>query len=448
MRTYSVVRFFASTFPERCWLVALVYAALFLSVVLPVAVGLRSSEASFDEGRCYLPAITQMRTKFPSVDLLQDSLSASPPGYSHLLAGLSLATGDSLPAHRAWHVLLSLAGALFLLWLTVTLTGLRSTAMAAMLPMVCSGYYLKSSATLTTDNPGLVLSFVALLFVFFAPERPRSAVLAGVVGLATVWVRHISVWLAAPMILKSLLVYCHEDRRTAAAWLVTALMILFSVAGLVWAWGGLVPPLWSNAHGGLSLSSTVYALALAGIFGAAFLYTNGHVQLRSSDSWAIAAGVVAGAVAFFLADMTPSYEAGRFGGPLWVLAGKVLLVDDRAYMFLPLSAAGAGLLAFAVWRLYEKSPDFALLWAGSFGAWLTTGIVNRQVFHRYYEGPILGFWGLWILLMAVGDSGGRDKKRVGLLYLLAGLLFVSGAYSMFTSVTGFAAPLNQTLGAP
>ena len=61
---------------------------------------------------------------------------------------------------------------------------------------------------------------------------------------------------------------------------------------------------------------------------------------------------------------------------------------------------------------------------------------------------MLGFWGLWILLMAVGESEPRHIKRVALLYLLAGLLFVGGAYSMFTSVTGFAAPLNQTLGTP
>lgn len=442
------MRLLAASSFGRLWLVPVVYAVLFLAVVLPVAVGWRASEDSFDERRCYLPAITQMRAKFPSVDLLQDSLSASPPGYSHLLAGLSLVTGDSLRAHRAWHAVVSLAGALFLLWLAARLTGMQSTAVVAMLPMVCSGYYLKSSTQLTTDNPALVLSFAVLVFVFFAPERPRSAALAGVVGLAAVWVRHISVWLAAPMILKSLLVFYHKGRRVAGVWLVAALMMLLTVTGFVRAWGGLVPPLWSNAHGGLSLSSTVYALALAGIFGVAFLYANGRVKIRSSDAWAIAAGGITSVVAFFLADMTPSYEAGRFGGPLWLLAGKLLLVDGRAYMFLPLSAAGAGLLAFAAWRLYEKSPAFALLWVGSLGAWLATGIVNRQIFHRYYEGPVLGFWGLWILLMAFGDSGQRDKKRLGVLYLLAGLLFVSGAYSMFTSVTGFAVPLNQNLGTP
>jgi hypothetical protein len=426
------------------WVLPVVYAVLFLGVVLPVAVGWRAAEASFDEGRCYLPAITQLRAKFPSVDLLQDSLSASPPGYSHLLAFLSLVTGDSLLAHRAWHAVLSLLGALFLLWMAVRLTGHRTVAIAAMLPMLCSSYYLKSAAQLTTDNPALVLTFATLLLVFFAQDRPRSAFGAGALGLAGVWVRHNAIWLAAPMALKGLLLF-RRNRPTASAWVIAAVAMLLLVAGFIWAWGGLVPPIWSRVQEAPSLSSLVYACALAGIFGVVFVFAGTRLDIRLSDLLAAVAGVAVGAGLFFLSDMAPSYEAGRFGGPLWALAGQIPLVAGRAYIFLPLAAAGAGLLALAAWRLFARSPAFGLLWTWSLCAWLATCIVNRQIFHRYYEGPILGFWGLWILLMARGDGARSTKSRCGWLYLLAVVLFAAGAYSMFTSPTGFVAPLNQSL---
>jgi hypothetical protein len=434
-----------SVMDARWWVLPVVYAVLFLGVVLPVAVGWRATEASFDEGRCYLPAITQLRAKFPSVDLLQDSLSASPPGYSHLLAFLSLATGDSLRAHRAWHAVLSLVGAIFVLWLAARLTGLQTVAVAAMLPMVSSSYYLKSAAQLTTDNLALALTFSALLLVFFAQDRPRSAFVAGALGLACVWVRHNAIWLAAPMALKSLLLLSRRNRPTAVAWVIAALAMLLVVAVFVWAWGGLVPPIWSRAHEAPSLSSLVYACALAGIFGAVFFPAGTRMDIRSSDLLVALAGVVVGAGLFLLSDMAPSYEAGRFGGPLWALAGQIPLVAGRAYIFLPLAAAGAGLLALAAWRLFARSPAFGLLWTSSLCAWLATGIVNRQIFHRYYEGPILGFWGLWILLMAFGDSARFAKSRCVLLYLLAAALFAAGAYSMLTSPTGFTAPLNPSL---
>ena len=425
----------------RYQVILILYAAAFLLVVIPVAAGIRAAEASFDETRCYLPAITQLRDKFPAVDLVEDSLSASPPGYTHLLAGLSLGTGDSLAAHRAWHGLVSLFGALLLLWLVTRLTKLRAPAIAAMLPMVCSSYYLKCATQLTTDNPAVILTFGVLAFVLFTDGRPRNALISCALAATAVYVRHISVWVAGPMMLRSLTLAVARKFNSAAAWLVAAIGVLLLVVMFALAWGGLVPPRWAKAHDGISLVSVVYCLSLSGIFGAFFLHPGWRWNLDKKDWLAMATGCVVACVVFFLSETSPSYEAGRWGGPLWSVAEKLPLYAGRSYIFLPLAAIGGGMLSLAFRQLYLITPEKAILWAGAIGAWLATGVVNRQIFHRYYESPILGFWGMWLLLMVLAGRQPQSAVRSTGLYVLAALLFFAGVYSILSSATGFSAPL-------
>jgi hypothetical protein len=417
------------------------YAVVFMAAVLPVAAGLRATEASFDETRCYLPAITQLRDKFPWVDLLEDSLSASPPGYTHLLAGLSLATGDSIAAHRVWHAVISLLGALLLIWLVVRLTNLKGPTVAALLPMICSSYYLKNSTQLTTDNPAMILSFGVLAFVLFADERLRNAAFAFVLAAIAVYVRHISAWVAGPMMLKGITLYIGRKPAAALAWLIAAACVPLIVLVFVSAWGGLVPPRWAaQAHNGISLAAGVYCFSLIGIFGGFFIYAGIGWRLQRGDWWASTIGCFVGVLVFFLADTTPNYEAGRWGGPLWSVAEKLPLWNGRAYIFLPLTAIGGGLLTLAARRLFLVSPEKAILWGCALLSWLATGLVNRQIFHRYYESPILGFWGLWLLLILVGRRG-APSAGTHALFLLAGALFAAGLYSILFSSTGFSAPL-------
>jgi hypothetical protein len=425
----------------RGWGVLLLYGCLFAVSVFPVALGLRGSQAGFDEMRCYLPAITQMRSKFPAVDLREDSFSASPPGYTHLLAGLSLVTGDSLPAHRAWHATLCLAGAIFLMLWVAHLSNAGVAAVAAMLPMVGSSYYLKSSAQLTTDNPALILTFAALAVVLFAEAGRGGAWRAFALGAAAVYVRHISAWLAAPLLVESVNVLRRRGPAAALPWALAAAGLAALLGYFVWAWGGLVPPLWASAQGDPSLTSAVYTLALAGIFGWFFLYASGESECRAGDWWAAGAGVLAGGVLFLFAETGPSQDDGRWGGVLWAVAERLPVIGGRSYLFLPLASAGGGLLAVFARRLFMSAPDKGLVWMTALGAWLVTGVVNRQIFQRYYESPLLGFLGFWLLLMWSVDGSSGPKRRVAPLYVLALLLMLWGTLSMVFSKTGFGAPL-------
>jgi hypothetical protein len=420
------------------------YVAVFVAVVFPAAVGWRAATPSFDESRCYLPAIAQMRRNFPAVDLLRDSMSASPPGYTHLLAGLSIFTGSSLPVIRGWHVVLSFSGAVFLLLFVGRLCGDTSLAIACMLPAVASGYYLKSSAQLTTDNLALVLGLSAATLVLFGANRPRNAMLTCLCGIAAVYVRQIWVWVAIPVAARALAQSWHSRRlrnNGSLAWTVAAVGILAPLCLFIWSWHGLVPPLWSQTSGGLSGMPLIYCTALVGIYGGFYLSACADGVARKSDVLAFVCGSTVGVVLFFLIDSSPNYEAGRYGGYLWSLAGSLPVWGRRSYLFLPLSALGCGLLALAAWQLYEKSAAKAFLWSTTLAAWLATGLVNRQVFHRYYESPVLAFLGLWLLLSVADQTPAIGRRRLGILYGLSLLLMASGVYSILTSPTGFATPI-------
>lgn len=432
---------------REAFVASLIFALLFAAVVLPVSVGWRVAEASYDEMRCYLPAITQMRANFPSVDILRDSLSASPPGYTHLLAALSFVSGDSLPAHRAWHFALSLLGAAGLLWFVAFQARDNTLVVAALLPTVCSGYYLKGAAQLSTDNLALVLSVAVTALAMFGAPSCRNAALAGLLGVCATYVRHVAAWTAAPIFAKAVVLWWEgggrlfSSRRHMVAWAIAAVAVVLPLVIFVWSWGGLVPPAWGGqARGSISLTPLVYCLSLCGLFAPFFLGV-AALSRALKVSWQDALwGSLAGLAVFFLSETSPSYEAGRWGGPLWALAGKLPLFAGRSFLFLPAAMLGGVCLATAFRSLACRVPDQAFIWATAFAAWMFTGIPNRQIFHRYYEGPILAFLGLWLIALLCCLRAPSRAPR-GILYALSAFLFLSGVYSLFTSATGFVTPI-------
>lgn len=434
---------------REAFVVSLIFFLFFSAAVFPVAVGWRVAEASFDETRCYLPAITQMRENFPSVDILQDSLSASPPGYTHLLAALSFIGGDNLINHRAWHFAISLLGAVALMWFVAFLTRGHTLAVSALMPTICSGYYLKGAAQLSTDNLALVLSVAVTALVMFGCASYRNAALSGFLGVCATYVRHVAVWTAVPIFAKGALIWWGKQRREpssrslVAAWIIASLAVVLSVSVFVWSWGGLVPPIWARqAHGSISLTPLVYCLSLCGLFAPFFLSVAAFSRALKFSRRDVLWGSLVGLTLFLLSETSPSYEAGRWGGPLWAMAGKLpLFLGERSLLFLPTTMLGGICLATALRSLACRVPDQAFIWATAFTAWMFTGIPNRQVFHRYYEGPILAFLGLWLIAVLRG-SGAPSPSARGILYALSGVLFLSGVYSLFNSATGFVAPIS------
>jgi len=69
------------------------------------------------------------------------------------------------------------------------------------------------------------------------------------------------------------------------------------------------------------------------------------------------------------------------------------------------------LLARQLWR--AAGADLTWLWLSAIGAFMVTGLTNRQIFHRYYEPTLLVLLFLWMILLR---KDAPTRSRPGALY--------------------------------
>lgn len=409
---------------------------VFLAATVPVASIFRGNERNFDERRCYFPNVEVMAAKFPKVDLLADSMTSSPPGYFHLLAGMTRVTGASTPLIRFNHVLLSLAGVLLCFVLLERLAGRGAWSFLPFLPLFLGAYYLKQSCLISTDNVGLWLSVGVLTLLLFAPKTAACACFAGILSLLAVYCRQTSIWLVAPLgaplLLRLLRIGKHDTRwgyeLTAAfcGFLCLCLLGVFYVT-----WGGLLPEKWREAHHGWSLTAPLYALSLFGLLAPFFLQLKdfyGRSRLRPL----LTVSGLLGLLLFVLAPSSFDSEHGRWGGILWTLARLTPEIADRSLVFLPLAVLGFFAMGSATLRLWEASPTRAALWLVALLSWVTSTIPNSHIFHRYFEGYVLLFLGFAAVLATPDSKSARAK-----IYVLTAALFLLGLVSLYFTDNGF-----------
>jgi hypothetical protein len=416
-------------YSQPFWLAS--FAGIFLALTLPASIYFRAGEINFDEARCYFPAIQQLRDNFPRMDLVKDSLSANPPGYTQLLAGLSLLSGDSVPWVRFWHNLVSLVGACTLLVLFGYLC--RPIAFFLMLPVVFSPYYLKQACVISTDNFALALGGISMGLLLFKNRSPWAYMMAGLLVVGAIYVRQISVWLMAPIVVSLLGTERNVEGRQVKGILGIILILCFVMLfQLVISWKGLVPPRFQSAHAGLSLSGVVYGVSLLGLFAPFFFSKETLFPPKKWQRPLIWAGIL-GALLLVVAPTAPSYEEGRWGGILWSLAHRVPLIADRSPLFLPLLVFGCLSLCQIIHALYRTDKKKALFWCAGLFAWLATSIPNHQVFHRYFEGPVLLFLGTAACIILQNGKNWRLKICV----LCIAFLFI-GIFANYLTDNGFA----------
>lgn len=410
------------------WLIA--FSAIFLFVTLPVSTFFRANEKNFDENRCYFPAIEQLRVKFPKVDLVQDSLSASPPGYTQLLAGLSLVSGDSISWIRVWHNLISWLGAGVLLWLMAKFS--RSHAILLFTPALLSVYYLKQSCVLSTDNVSLILAGISLGILAFQRHNTFWCVIAGLLLILAIYFRQITAWLLVPLTLVILLKDPVSKKRGISLLLTLVLACgLGLLALLFFFWQGMVPPRFQSAHAGLSLSGVVYGLCLLAIL-APFFFDKNVLWPKGEERKRACYAGLAGLFLFVATPSSYSYEEGRWGGALWTLAKHMPAVLDRSILLLPLTVCGAVFGCQIFMKIRETERNTALIWASAVLAWLASSIPNAQVFHRYFEGPILLFLGL------AGCLTPKDREKTSFkIFALCSLFFVAAIFALYFTDNGF-----------
>jgi len=381
---------------------------LTLAFALPVIVLLYmyANLEAFDEHFFHLAAVRQIALHWPSLDLVTDSVSASPPFYHWLLAGLGKVTGTSLLSYRLWNVLataIMLAG--LFLWLRTYC--LPDETLLLMLPLVACSYILKSAVWVMTDNIGMM--FLTLMLLVMLRDRPRHAVVAAATMLAAAMIlsRQIYMWALMPMFVWIASEWAVSRPWLRSAWpqwqeknaaspfpmrmIVWTLLPLLALSWLLVEWKGIVPPKWRGATLSVTMLPIAYACTLAALF--APLLMPGKVwktvQEKTSRIW-IAVGACGGLYCAIIGASTPDLVAGRWGGYVWSIVDRLPVYYDRSLLFIILAPAGGAVLMLLARFVYLRATKCAAMtWGAAMVGWLSSSVINRQVFQRYYEPPML-----------------------------------------------------------
>lgn len=385
---------------------------------------------AWDEEAFHLPAVRQIRSHWPRLDLERDALSAVSPVYHYVLATVSIITGPDRQSLRFFNWLVSLA-VLLTLWLLFPASTER-LALAALLPLACSNFFVKSAAWIVTDNPPLLCIGVMLALVFSWNVSLRSILGAAALAGGATALRQLHVWTAAPIALSAFLTASWSRRILVllASFLPVAVLVT-----LVWHWNGLVPPAWRAASYQADQSYTAslcYILAVLCVLGPFYWLATAVPRLSDLVSLPVLLGGLFGLVLAIVGPTDYSVQAGRWGGYLWSLAGRLPAPGGRSVVFLILAPCGGALLALLTAALHRYcGQNWAILWLGSFSSWALMFLPNRQVFHRYFEPMILIFLVLW--LYGVSRHSRAGAKR---LFPLFGLAAVQVVVTIATAWVG------------
>lgn len=408
------------------WFPALI--ALFAVLCVPLMLVEDEGPYTADETAYYLPAIRQIRSHWPALDVSRDSLSATGPGYHYFLATVSLVTGTGRLPLRAVNFTVSVA-VFAVLWRAWPAGTTPLFALLALLPLAASNFFVKSASFVVTDNAAL-LAVTGTLATLFCSARPGAGIVAGLLSAAAVLVRQSNAWLAAPLAIRLF--------QSGRAWHWVALAFPFAILGwLAIAWGGLVPPAWQQVHygsSGLVPAAGVYLLAVLAPLGAVYYLAARTPDWR--DDWRsplVIVGTAAGLGLALAGPTTPDYEAGRWGGYLWNLAARLPAFGGRSGLFLVLTPLGAAMLVALARRLWRETGHGTWPWLAAFLAWAAAGLANRQVFHRYFEPTILVLLICWLALLARARIAqgraafdGRPLAVLGLVQLAATVITAHG----------------------
>ena len=393
------------------WLAALV--VLHLALVLPV-ISSTGAGNDYDETHYHYPGVLLIRQHWPRLDLVNDCLSPIAPGYHYFLATCSMITGPSLLAMRLVTALLSLfIPVLLFVWLS-RYVPVRA-AFVYTLPVALSCFFLKASCRVVTDNPSLLLTLLSLMGIFLLPAQGMPGIWVGVTTAFGVMTRQLGVSLVGPSFLQIVLEKYGIGESRGHAWRVFApalafrLLPILVLGYLVYAWHGLVAPQWRTVSFTLSAAPLAYILAVAGFLGTFFVLSLGReVPMQKwRDPWVVTAGIF-GLAASLISPTTWSSDHGRWGGWIWALVHHMPALEQRSFVFIAASPWGAALLALMARIMWWKGcRKEALLWSVSVMAWASSYAVGTNIYHHYFEAPLMVFFAVACAIVLSGKLPSR-----------------------------------------
>src|SRR5947209_5795284 len=138
-------------------------AVLFLVLTVPLSL---SSKTDFDYVRDETPysirSVRQISENWPFLNVQEQSLSPSAPGYYWFLAGVSKIIGYDVLALRMVNLSISLMGLMILFeWLHRRVAALDAALLIA--PLAASNFYVKCAAWVYPENPATILAMLTVL---------------------------------------------------------------------------------------------------------------------------------------------------------------------------------------------------------------------------------------------------------------------------------------------
>ncbi|TVQ31197.1 MAG: hypothetical protein EA376_10005 [Phycisphaeraceae bacterium] len=414
------------TTPAALGLIALILLLLTAPVIIS---GRGGPSEAHDQDQHHLLIIERMIEQWPRVDVVEYE-SATSPGYHFIMAAMATLFGGDMGIVRWANLLLSfgLLGAVFWTmrrfvapWLALLLTA----------PLLFNPYQLGAAMYATTDNAALFFVALALGGAAMAPWTPGRGLLLGLWATMAMLMRQIHVWVAAPVGLAGLL--ASPLARWAPAWLqrhvslrpawanlavgVVAGVVPLAILGVfIWLWGGLLPPIYRDMHGGgINPATFAFALSLAGVFGIFHLPLVWN-RLAGTRFWTRLT-IAGAAVGLLAATLVPTAvtrtdsarEAFRAYGYFWRVVGRFPEFADRSLLILVMAPVGAVIVALLHRAAAQagRSSQSAIILLGLLG-WLCAQSFNSMAWQRYFE-PLILIGLAW--LAALGCAPMTDRRR-------------------------------------
>lgn len=400
--------------PARLVRETLLLCILFACVCFPLIWSKKECNYSQDESSFHLPAIRQIAAHWPSLDIANDSLSATAPGYHYFLATVSMVTGQNLIVLRLINWFVSTL-TLIVLFVHVRhhLSGLD--AMLVLLPLAFSNFFVKSASWIVTDNAALLLTTLCILSCLRKHTHTWQDGGKSLLISLSVFVRQMTIWLVAlPLVSAYASPTLERNRRTIHAFLWSAFPLTV-LAFLIFRWAGLVPPAWREAAFFFSLTGPIYLLSVFSIF--SFFYLPRCADNESRYSTKTRLLVMAASVGLVLSFIQPTlneHGSGHWGGYLWNLSNYFPDLAGRNMLFIILCTFGTVAVA-RTWQSLKirGNNQAAIVFIGGIIAWAATFLVNRQVFHRYFEPTILVFF-ISLVPALLPNASDLRRWRIGL----------------------------------
>ena len=387
-----------------------VTAAVVLAFAIPaaalIASGIERTPSSADQAEYHVPTIRQFASQWPAIDF-KSYPAAMTPGY-HLLMMAVWKIGDSVQAMQ-WATLLITAGLIGTLAGAVT----GRSRLAAIdvillcLPFAWSQYVLVPGVYVSPHN---LAWWCLLLILLIAVDRTwsvRWAVVSGALLTATVFVRQIFLWAAAPLVVAAMTsnVKASPGRNWFVRALVTGVCCLPAVALLYYfykLWGSLAPSSqpWAKPADGVNTAAAVMTFATFGLLAPLSI---ARLPAGRSQWFAVAFGLVVGLVLALSTPTTYNFDAGRWSG-LWNFAGIAGSVSGRSVLMTVLSAVGGGCIGLLLTLSGRHWP----VWSTVAAVFIAANAAVNQSWQRYYEPMVL----MMCVLIMRDQKAANGKERV------------------------------------